>query len=221
MMSPCWVFMILVGFRISDAATQGQNTCTFNDKLKSVCVAAGDSVSVPCPNMTGEDFRLNLLKDQEVISNHTCSLGNKAPDCKSSSRGWVQLHIKTDNDSVSFLLKGVNASSHGVYRCEGQVRFPPPLLPAVPGAVSILVLIEGHQCKVPKQECSDNPWIWIWILALVSVTLYSVIITVSAVFFWVKLRKTDSQSDYMNTKPRAPRGQRKNRGVQNPAPRYF
>uniref|UniRef100_A0A3Q3NGY6 T-cell-specific surface glycoprotein CD28-like n=1 Tax=Labrus bergylta TaxID=56723 RepID=A0A3Q3NGY6_9LABR len=206
-MSPCWVFMILVGFRISDAKYVFLFSLSL-DKLKSVCVAAGDSVSVPCPNMTGEDFRLNLLKDQEVISNHTCSLGNK-------------LHIKTDNDSVSFLLTGVNASSHGVYRCEGQVRFPPPLLPAVPGAVSILVLIEGHQCKVPKQECSDNPWIWIWILALVSVTLYSVIITVSAVFFWVKLRKTDSQSDYMNTKPRAPRGQRKNRGVQNPAPRYF
>ncbi|XP_060889011.1 T-cell-specific surface glycoprotein CD28-like [Labrus mixtus] len=219
MMNPCWVFMILVGFRISDAATQGQNTCTFNDKLKSVCVAAGDSVSVPCPNMTGEDFRLNLFKDQELIYNHSCSHNNKAPDCKLPLRVDLQLHKKTDNDSVSFLLIGVNASRHGVYRCEGQVRFPPPLLPAVPGAASILVLIEGHQCKVPKQESSDNPWIWI--LALVSVILYSVIITVSAVFFWVKLRKTDSQSDYMNTKPRAPRGQRKNRGVQNPAPRYF
>lgn len=40
----------------------------------------------------------------------------------------------------------------------------------------------------------------------------------NAAVLQAKMRRVDSQSDYMNTKPRAPR---KKRGVQNPVPRYF
>ncbi|CAJ1086926.1 LOW QUALITY PROTEIN: T-cell-specific surface glycoprotein CD28-like [Xyrichtys novacula] len=226
MMKVCWVFVILMGFRISDAA-QCQSSYTCPDKLEMVCVPTGQDVFVPCPELKGEIFQFNLFKNNEVIYNHSCHHDKGALNCTPSySRMGVDLHIK--NKSVSFKLTGVNASSHGAYRCMRTITFPPPYITPVPGAALVVVLLEGHHCKTnkpiedpkpPERQISD--FLWIWILGLVSVIIYSVIITTLALFFWVKLRRTDSQNDYMNTKPRAPRGHKRNRGVQNPAPRYF
>ncbi|XP_044043976.1 T-cell-specific surface glycoprotein CD28 isoform X1 [Siniperca chuatsi] len=216
-MSACWMFMIFMGYRLSHAA-QSQGTCTCKDHLKPVCVPAGGNVTVPCPNLDGEDMAFNLLKDQKVIYNHS-----KTQEKNASNSEAVELHENQVNN-VSFRLIGVNASFHGIYRCEGIVMFPPPYI-TERNPLGILVLVEGHQCKHNK-DCSDSRdqnsvFPWIWILVVLLIIIYSIIVTIIAFINWVKLRRTDSQSDYMNTKPRAPRDRKKKRGVQTPIPRHF
>uniref|UniRef100_UPI0037E9BC53 T-cell-specific surface glycoprotein CD28 n=1 Tax=Semicossyphus pulcher TaxID=241346 RepID=UPI0037E9BC53 len=225
-MKVCWMFMILVGCRLARAKSENASNC--NDNVRNFCVPAGDRVSVPCPDLTGEDFEFKLFKDKKNIYNHTCSHDKNKPNCTAPyTRGGVELHQK--NNSITFMLTGVNKCSHGVYRCEGRHLFPPPILPPKCGAVNVRVLVEGHQCKMDKcvveaekreKKNVNSAFSWIWILVILPV-IYSVIMTVLASVFWVKLKKTDTQSDYMNTKPRAPRDRKKNRGVQNPTPRYF
>lgn len=218
------MFVILVGCWMS-TATESLSSCSCNYTLKSVCLPAGHSVVIPCPELTKEEVRFTLLKNHEVIHREECNTVNCTPMLLGA--GVRRLMSKTENKSISFELTVVNDSSHGAYRCEATGLLPPPRLPSV-YSVGKLVLVEGHHCKINNppedpptggKESRDFPWVWI--LALVSVIIYSVIITVCALFYWIKLKKTDSQSDYMNTKPRPLRGHRKNRGVQNPAPRYL
>ncbi|XP_034533876.1 T-cell-specific surface glycoprotein CD28-like [Notolabrus celidotus] len=228
-MKAFWMFLMLVGCWTS-TATHSLSSCTFKYKLQTVCIPAGHNATVTCPELTGELVRFNFLKNQELIYSHKCNNTRKTLNCTSHSfRDGGEPRVKMENKSARFELTAVNASSHAVYLCVAEVLFPPPLPPPVPSPEGVVVLVEGHQCnKVNKQENHRHPdaeqrsdHLWIWILVIVSVIIYSTIITVFALSFWVKLKKTDSQSDYMNTKPRPPRGPRKNRGVQNPAPRYF
>lgn len=121
------------------------NSITFfsADQLKTVCVPAGDNVLVPCPKSAAEVVKFNLLQDGEIIYSYTYNHGRNAlnvtpPD----TRVGVELHENVENKSLSFMLTGVNVSSHGIYRCEGIDMFPPPLVP-VPSDRRILVLIEG------------------------------------------------------------------------------
>ncbi|XP_070813974.1 T-cell-specific surface glycoprotein CD28 homolog [Chaetodon trifascialis] len=219
-MSACWMFVILMGCRLGPShSTQPQSTCVCHDQLKTFCVPPGDNVTVSCPKLDANHVIFKLLQDEEMIFNHSYIRDKKALNYKPPhSRVVVELHEDKENISASFRLTGLNASSHGIYRCEGTVIFPPPLR-TVSSDWRILVLLEGHQCRIhakPPENCGFH---WIWIIALVSI--YSIIATIIAIVIWVKLRRTDSQSDYMNTKPQAPRERRKKRGVQNPIPRHF
>ncbi|XP_039998274.1 uncharacterized protein si:dkey-1h24.6 isoform X2 [Xiphias gladius] len=196
------------------------------EQLKTVCVPGRDKVRVPCPNGTADVMIFNLLRDQEVIANLTCHRENNTLKC-TNPHTWVDTKVEENNQHtlVSFILTGLSNSSHETYACEGIFIYPPPLR-RLPSAVRIQVLEEGQLCKCNKNSNihGDNPrcgFTWIWILVFVLLSIYSVISTVIALVNWVKLRKTDSQSDYMNTKPRAPRDRKKKKGVQNPMPRYF
>lgn len=217
----CWMLMILVGCRLSHA-TPPQSECACNDRVEHICVPAGHSVIIPCPVLQGEEVNFNLLKDGNVIYNHTCDSKEMLPNCTSKSTSLdVELCENVDNKSVSFKLTRVNISSSAVYRCGLTVMYPPPLK-RVPGKVAYLVLIEGYQCHRRDTKTKEEPNCglhWIWIVAVVSV--YSLTITVVAVLLWFKLRKTDSQSDYMNTKPRAHRDRRRKGEVKHPIPRHF
>ncbi|KAG8004658.1 hypothetical protein GBF38_009010 [Nibea albiflora] len=199
-MSACWVFVFLVGCRLSHA-TQPP-THEYSDQLRGVCVPVGGNVTVPCPVFGHGEFSFHLFHGDRRIYNHTCS----------------QCHPGVKLTNSSFVLTGVNSSSFGIYRCEGTVMFPPPLFKR---SKRTLVLIQGHQCnKVCKPPESQNcSYHWIWILTLVST--YSITVTIIAIIIWIKLKRTDSQSDYMNTKPKPPRDRKKKRGVQNPIPRHF
>lgn len=169
----------------------------------------------------------SLFKEEEVIYNHTCIRGKNATNCEPPyTRVGVELREDTENKSASFKLTGVNAISYGIYRCVAIVNFPPPLR-KVPSALRILVRVEGHQCKItdkgsPKDPITDGDQkdgsLWIWIPVLVVLGIYSLIVTIISCVNWSRL---DSQSDYMNTKPKAPRDRKKKRGVQIPVPRHF
>lgn len=81
-----------------------------------------------------------LLKDEEEIYNHTSNHEKHASNRKLNTSVDVKLHVQ--NKSVSFILTGVTASSHGTYRCESIVRYPPPYLKDAK-TLRILVLVEG------------------------------------------------------------------------------
>uniref|UniRef100_A0A3Q3W1Z1 Uncharacterized protein n=1 Tax=Mola mola TaxID=94237 RepID=A0A3Q3W1Z1_MOLML len=205
-MNTRWMFMVLLGCRLLHASLSWRS-CTCNG-----------NVSVPCPWSHAEQLKFNLLQDGRIIYMHrTCRNGGNAPDCEpNNTRMGVEVQENTENKSVSFLLTGVNASSHGIYRCEGIVMFPPPLV-SVPSDLGIL----GHIYFFLNFRTDGDKncgFHWIWIIVLLS--SYSIVATSGTVFFWVKLRRTDSQSDYMNTIPKPTRERRKKR-VQISIPRHF
>ncbi|XP_019963517.2 T-cell-specific surface glycoprotein CD28 isoform X1 [Paralichthys olivaceus] len=224
-MSVSWMFLLLLGCRSSCTTHVSQSTCPCNVQLKTVCVANREDVHVPCPIKTEDEMTFNLFKGQELISNVSCTGENHTLNCTVlNARVGVEVERKQQK-SVDFVLTGVNESSHGTYRCEGIITFPPPFK-GVPSVVMIQVLVEGHLCKCNKESSNhgDNSsqiYKWIWILMVVLLSIYSITVTIIAIVNWVRMRNIDSQSDYMNTKPRGQRDGRKKRGVQKPIPRHF
>lgn len=199
--------MILMGCRSSHAA---ESTCVCNDEPRPVCVPPGADVDVPCPKVTADDVTFNLFVGDEMMNNHSRIHG---VECISSTgRVLCELHTNNENKSASFRLLKVNASSQGIYRCEGTIMYPPPL--KYVHSDKVLVQVQGYQCEkactnitiVAEPQCGFH-----WMLVSGVTSLYSVTVTIVAIILWVKLRKTDSQSDYMNTKPRATRDRKKNR----------
>ncbi|XP_054479948.1 T-cell-specific surface glycoprotein CD28 [Anoplopoma fimbria] len=224
-MRACWMFLMLLSCRLSHA-TKSQNICNNNNQIKIVCVPAGEDVSVSCPKFKKDDEVIfSLYKDNEVIFNHTCVGKKDAPNCKPQyTRAGVEMRENTDNTSFSFMLTRVNASSYGIYGCEGVCMYPPPLVEIT---LWIMLLVDGHQCNFKENRTPEttrdqrDEFIWIWILGLALLCLYSLIITAIASIIWVKWRRSDSQSDYINTKPKAHRDRKKKKGVQIPIPRHF
>ncbi|XP_042369155.1 uncharacterized protein LOC121962898 [Plectropomus leopardus] len=216
----CWVFMILLSCMFSHANNSPSIIC--REKLKIARVPVGVNVPVPCPKLTTEDVTFNLLKDEEVFYNSTCIREKNAQNCTPSyTRMGVELQENTEyNNSVSFLLTRVNTSSYGIYRCDGIIIYPPPVRKVQ--NTMILVLVKGQQCPQPVIDGDQKDrFLWFWILGIVVLGVYSLIVTIIAGTVWVKWRRSDSQSDYMNTKPKAARDRRKKRGVQIPIPRHF
>uniref|UniRef100_A0A3Q1F5S6 T-cell-specific surface glycoprotein CD28-like n=1 Tax=Acanthochromis polyacanthus TaxID=80966 RepID=A0A3Q1F5S6_9TELE len=217
-MGLCWMLIILLGCRLSQATP---SKCTCDDETVIYFVPENGSihVRVPCPNVTGEELMFFLHKDQEVIYNHTYR------EEISHGRLDVKLDKDGENRTVGFILTQATTESQGSYNCKATKRYPPPYLEK--RGQGILLLDERFRFQPGNtptegpavEEIQSFPWIWITAVALLST--YSLVVTVLALVSWMKLKKTDCQSDYMNTKPRAPRGNKKKRGVQNPIPRYF
>nr|XP_040035615.1 uncharacterized protein LOC120821291 [Gasterosteus aculeatus aculeatus] len=200
-----WMFMVLLSCG-SYHVIKTLDDC--KGSVKAECVPVGGEVSVPCPNVTGEDVIIHLYKDHTRICNHQCT----------------EAGMKLRHDNQSYTLTVVNSSSNGIYGCQSIAMFPPPLTKTT---LCILVLVDGHQCTGPEQPCRTSGdqcdgFLWIWILGLVLLCSYSVIITIIASIIWVKWRSLNCQNDYMNTKPKAHKDQRKKRGgVQIPICRHF
>ena len=110
------------------------------DTLKTVCVSAGENVSVPCPKIKAkaELVTFNLFQNEELVYNHTCSPGA----CTALYTTKMGLHENTENKSVSFVLSGVNTTDHDFYRCEMKNSYPPPFI--TEAGDLILVLMKGN-----------------------------------------------------------------------------
>uniref|UniRef100_A0A3P8S3D7 Immunoglobulin subtype domain-containing protein n=1 Tax=Amphiprion percula TaxID=161767 RepID=A0A3P8S3D7_AMPPE len=219
----CWMLIILLSCRLSQA-TPSKCTCDDESIIHFVPENGSIRVLVPCPNVTGVDLEFLLYKDQEVIYDDTYG--------KEISHGWldVKLDKNRENKTVGFILTKATTESQGIYICTATRTYPPPYRKE--SGQGILLLDERFRFQRSKhnssnmtaerqdsRETQSYPWIWITAVALLST--YSLVVTVLAWVNWMKLKKTDCQSDYINTKPRAPRGNKKKRGVQNPIPRYF
>ncbi|XP_040888044.1 uncharacterized protein si:dkey-1h24.6 isoform X2 [Toxotes jaculatrix] len=190
--------------------------------LKIICVPGRAKVHVPCPNVTAIDMMFRLFKDKKVIANITCSEENSTLKCtRPDTMAGVELYENKQRKLVDFILTD---GRHGTYSCDGTVTFPPPYQ-KVQSPWMIHVHVEEHICKHNNnsRNCGDNPSRgvdWIWILAVVLLIIYSVTVTIIALITGVKLRETECQNDYMNTKPRPSKDRRKKKGVQNP-PRHL
>ncbi|KAK2880333.1 T-cell-specific surface glycoprotein CD28 [Channa argus] len=216
-MSVYWIFVILLCSKLSHA-THSHSTNTCDEKREPMCEPGKEEVHVPCPNISALEITLRLYKDHEVLFNLTCNLVDNKWNCpESESMAGVKLHEKL----VSFILYGLTGKNQGIYKCEGTAIFPPPII-TVPSNVSIHVHMEENNCKCCGIVIPENPSsevMWIVVVALLST--YSLTVTTISLIIWLKMRKTDSQSDYMNTIPRAPKGRRRKRGFQYPIPRHF
>lgn len=219
-----WMLLVLLSCSFSQA-TPRKCSCDDESTVYFVPEKGSIDVLVPCPNVSGVDLDFFLYKDKEKIYNYTSP--------KEISHGWpdVKLDKNKENKTVGFILTNLTTESQGIYVCTISRTYPPPYTPEERGP-EILLLDERfrfqsseHNCSSLTEERQDSrelqsfPWIWITVVALLST--YSLVVSVLALVSWRKLRKTDCQSDYINTKPRAPRGNKKKRGVQNPIPRYF
>ncbi|XP_061660028.1 uncharacterized protein si:dkey-1h24.6 isoform X2 [Syngnathoides biaculeatus] len=188
-----WVIVIMLGF-FQPTTTKRQCACKY--ELQPECTH--DPVTVPCPKMAGEEVRFNLLKDEQVIYNQACYYKNNLLNCESNTSADLGLHEA--KASVSFVLTGKAATKGGLYRCEGIVTFPPPLLKQR-SDVSILVHVASHHCSTGETKVGHGE-LMIWIPVLGILCIYSIIITVIALVNWATGRKADFQNDYINTKPR-------------------
>ncbi|XP_028256440.1 T-cell-specific surface glycoprotein CD28 [Parambassis ranga] len=221
-MRVCWMFVVLLGCS-SSLLTRSESPCDCNGQGETLyfMVNASSSVTVPCRNMTKyEVITFNLFQDEVVIynfnHNHNHSKDEQSPsNTHPQTLSWknVTLVKNAQGEFLGFKLTGVTASSQGIYRCQGISRFPPPLIKNCSQRVVVILS--------PSQVDQGYKLLWIWIVVVVLLTAYSLIITVFAVHSTVKLRRTECNNDYMNTKPRAPRGHKKNRGIQTPIPRHF
>lgn len=195
------------------------NTLTFffsPATLKTVCVPAGDNVLVPCPDSTREDMKYDVYRNNEIIFTYNYNRGSNG---SMSGPLFVRVGMKPYQNAkdtlVGFMLTRVNISSRGIYRCEGTVTYPPPLLP-LPSQQWILVLIEGkysyhqgsiynltvhqvqstlNQCFLVGHQCNltcnnatiseDQDGGFHWKWILALVVLYSIIATICATYYWV------------------------------------
>ncbi|XP_030007793.1 T-cell-specific surface glycoprotein CD28 [Sphaeramia orbicularis] len=217
-MSVYWMANILLGIMFCQAR-QGLSICNCNDHLITVCAAPRETVHVPCPYLGDKDLMFNLIKNEDVISNCVFSSTNKTLNCDHK----LSSDIIVSENQTGFNLTVTNASSHGIYKCDSQSTFPPPVEKAT-GPSKILVLVQGHQClrkteEVHKSHKMDLSLVWITVTAFLCT--YSLIVSIIAVVNWVKLKRSDSYSDYMNTKPRPSKERKKRRGIQTPTPRHF
>lgn len=219
-----WMLLVLLSCSFSQA-TPSKCSCGDVSIVHFVPEKGSIQVLVPCPNVSGVDLDFFLHKDEEQIYNYTSTQEI------SHGRLDVKLDKNEENQTVGFILTKVTTESHGIYVCKIARTYPPPYTQQ--SGQRILLLDERlrfqssqHNCNNFTEERQDVsreiqsfPWIWMTAVALLSI--YSLVVSVLALVSWTKLRKTDCQSDYINTKPRAPRGNKKKRGVQNPIPRYF
>lgn len=173
---------------------------------------ASDNVLVPCPDSTGEETKYNVYRNNEIIFTYNYNVGsNGSTSGPLFVRMGMEPYQNAKDTLVGFTLSRVNISSRGIYRCEGTVTFPPPLL-QLQSQQWILVLIEGkysyhqgsvynlivHQVQSTRNECflvghqcnltcnsgeQDCGFHWKWILALV--VLYSTIATICAICYRV------------------------------------
>ncbi|XP_072304828.1 uncharacterized protein [Eucyclogobius newberryi] len=221
MLNQLVLFDILV-FGVFFLGSKSSSICDCNYRLRSVCVGPSDSVFVPCPALVSEDWTLQLLQDQTVISSFCFpnpSSCNPAPAPSRTNQTTpnpdhnVSLTNRRSQRGFNLTVRG--QSSHGLYVCEGKSMFPPPVRKEA-GPEQVLVLVQGHQCDLKVDPRPDpvqgaGP-VLVWIIAVACLSSYSLLISIVCARLWVKSRSSECERDYVNTKPPSThRHQRKKR----------
>ncbi|XP_003441012.1 uncharacterized protein LOC100699099 [Oreochromis niloticus] len=209
-----WMFMCLLVCKSSHGAQdQSDSKCDWSGL--TIHDSANNNVTVTCPltQPNDEEISFYFLKDEDVIHNHTCKQKTNCTGMK-----WDAVELHTNGSHWFFTLKSGH-NIRGLYRCNITKTYPPPLMKRC--GKFLLVKECPHAPLNPTRNptgvapntCQEFLWIWIMVIAIVSI--YGVTVTIIALFNWLKLKNTENQSDYMNTKPRAPRDRKKKKGLQN------
>ncbi|XP_035600681.1 T-cell-specific surface glycoprotein CD28 isoform X2 [Oncorhynchus keta] len=228
-MNVYWIPTILLSLCLSSAANMiSSHNC--KDKLRTfhvVRVSVNGTASVSCPNLTGKDqeeMRFHLYLGLVEVGNHThdSAHNHNFTETVSPVGEGLGLRVNEQDHTVSFVLSGMTTERAGVYTCEGQPMYPPPI-EKVQDETQTVVLVEAYQCQAGKTvgcvgSRVDGVPVWAWVLGFWITIIYGLAVTVIAFVIWLRLKRVKcSQSDYMNIKPKAPlRGPRKKQGVQHP-----
>ncbi|XP_054915614.1 uncharacterized protein LOC129379067 [Poeciliopsis prolifica] len=216
----CWLLIILLSCTSSGRCNEQQ--------LDVQCTTESSELFVPCPNMTVGHTKANdtevaykLYKNENLIQ--VCP--KKEKPC---NRTDPDIHREKDEIGTltGFRLTKKANLNQAIYRCEGTVTYPPPIISI---NSTVVILEEGQGCPRKTPECkTDKPEepktgmsVWIWIVVVVLLSTYSLAATITAFIIWHKMKDADSQSDYINTKPRPPAKRRKKRGLHHPIPKHF
>ncbi|XP_027862383.1 uncharacterized protein LOC114137772 [Xiphophorus couchianus] len=224
MMGVYWLLIILLSCtspsRCSEQQWDVQCTTTKSPKY----------VFVPCPNMTAghakakdkdTEVTYKLFKNQKMIQVYPNTQ-------KPHNRTDLDIYPEKDKNGTltGFRLTRKANTKQAIYMCEGTVTYPPPVISS---NSTVLILEEGQGCPRKTEECKTNKPeeqkagtpVWIWIVVVALLSTYSLAATITALIIWYKMKDADSQSDYINTKPRPPAKRRKKRGLQHPIPKHF
>ncbi|XP_075872786.1 T-cell-specific surface glycoprotein CD28-like [Nelusetta ayraudi] len=189
------VFVMLACCSLFHAA-ESDSRCCCHKHVKTVRVPAGQDVLVPCPNVTSSVMNFKLHLNGELI--HTERFPHKG------QRGDREMRVVNGNGTFDLWIGRVNSSSHDVYWCEVDVIYPPPMVTQC-SSQWILPQVEDHQSTGSREEDEEVHRLLIWIPIVATVSLYGLIVTAVLFVSCVRLRTMDSDGEYMNTKPPAPR----------------
>ncbi|XP_036413734.1 T-cell-specific surface glycoprotein CD28 [Colossoma macropomum] len=202
-MKTFWLHATLLPlFLLGSALPEKQNQCTGSTPQIRRVVVNGN-VSVPCPCFTGQEMSFTLHTGAESITVHRNFTNAKELNEKEMK---ISHHL-TENNCTEFVLFNVMENVTGLYVCEAQKTYPPPILNSKECPQTIVIVEEEHQL----QRC-DNPadhlslWVGLGVL-----TMYGLIITYAAFSLRSRLTRVDfNKHDYMNMKPNT---RRKNRRI--------
>ncbi|XP_010891418.1 T-cell-specific surface glycoprotein CD28 [Esox lucius] len=212
-MNICWILTILLSLCFSSTA----NVISYNifDDLHVVQVRVNGTTPVCCPKLkgkNGEERLYTLLLGGSEIRNHSYDIGSNYSE---TVKEGLRIQVNKMEYTFKFVLSGITTQQAGVYTCKVQNTYPPPV-EDVKEMCQTLVLVQDYQGPAGCEGHGDVGWIWkplFWINLV-----YGLAVTIIALACCVRLRKGEgTQSDYMNTRPRAPpRVLKKNQGVQHP-----
>ncbi|XP_017565558.1 uncharacterized protein si:dkey-1h24.6 [Pygocentrus nattereri] len=200
-MKAFWLTLLPL-FLLGSALPEKQSQCTGSIPQIQRVVVHGN-VSVPCPCFTGQEMSFTLHRGSERFTVHRNFTDAKEPNDKETR---IRHHL-TENNCTEFVLFNVMENQTGLYVCEAQRTYPPPILDSKECPQTIVIVEEEHQV----QRCdhpADHLSLWVGLGVL---TIYGLIITYAAFSLRSRLTRVDfHKHDYMNMKPKA---RRKKQGI--------
>uniref|UniRef100_A0A4W4FIG0 Immunoglobulin subtype domain-containing protein n=1 Tax=Electrophorus electricus TaxID=8005 RepID=A0A4W4FIG0_ELEEL len=103
-------------------------------------VTVHGSVIVPCPNFRAQAMTFKLFKGSTVIASKSTENAQKMTEEK------ISLRMNMENKTC-FVLNNVTMDQTGLYTCEADKTYPPPMVKVVEKPQAI-VIVDGEQCFV-------------------------------------------------------------------------
>ncbi|XP_026867612.1 uncharacterized protein si:dkey-1h24.6 isoform X2 [Electrophorus electricus] len=151
-------------------------------------VTVHGSVIVPCPNFRAQAMTFKLFKGSTVIASKSTENAQKMTEEK------ISLRMNMENKTC-FVLNNVTMDQTGLYTCEADKTYPPPMVKVVEKPQAIVIVDEPQRPNVREYELP----LWVGLGVL---TIYSLITTYIALALRFRLRRKDfTRHDYINMKP--------------------
>ncbi|KAI4877106.1 hypothetical protein NFI96_026458 [Prochilodus magdalenae] len=236
-MEASWLHATLLSlFLLGSALPEKPHECKDSIPLIQQVVVHGN-VSVPCPSFNSVEMTFKLYKGNRIMEN--CTVQRNTSDLKAPrpTNEQISHHVNTKDNSTKFVLSNVTENHTGLYFCEAQNTFPPPVRTYKEKTVIIAVMQEIQQQSTQCNPPENHLPLWVGLGVL---TIYGLIITYAAFSLrrpqnrtlyytsfnnslfkqkatkkcTTRLTKVDfNKHDYMNMRPKA---RRKNQGILHP-----
>ncbi|XP_061571677.1 uncharacterized protein LOC133425042 [Cololabis saira] len=215
-----WMLMILLHCMPFHASLITGDDKEQKLQIRCLPTESHEPVFVPCPLGIAQEAVFHVFMDGTVVHTQHAYI----QQCNSLNRS-SDLCKNDEDDYIRFNLSGDLFKIEVMYTCNATIKYPPPYTTIQSDRKVLFLKGDHHLCnktnRNSEEESGENQrFLLIWIVVVALLGTYSLAVTITASVFWVKLRWTDSQNDYMNAKPVTARKQKKKKWVQNPIPRY-